>query len=521
MTSTYGARRSAGPMLDVNARQLRAFLAVARAGNITRASEALGLTPSPVGRAIREFEEAVGETLFVRDNRVTVMTDAAERLLPRVVAAIALLDGLAARRPGPLRVGIADGAPARARDRLLAEGPEAAGRALARVDGPRDELLRALQFAELDLVLAAAGDAQMHGLASTALDGGAALSWRGLDAEGIDAIEVLAAAMGAEPAAFARHGDVDTAAPAGARAALRAVRQDAEIDIPDVRVMVAKARHRSLRLAAESIGLTASPVARTLREVEAQLGAPLFERESQDVTPTPLMAALLPRAVEILALVDSMAPGERMLRVGVSAWSPVRYRDRLLAGAAEAGLPRIDIIEASQRDLLAQLVHGELDLLILNAWADLAGVAQRRLGVISVNVFSADEPVTDAPFASVADLRDRRVIALPREVAPNLYANLVRLVGVDRVDEVTTEQMLSLDSRMRRTGAVMFAAGVSDTALRRLLERPGIVSVPLGERVLDPVAVSAGWRSLNLLDAPHIAVALRIMAGPDGEVESL
>lgn len=516
-------------MLDVNARQLRAFLAVARAGNITRAAEMLGLTPSPVGRAIREFEEAVGETLFLRDNRVTAMTEAAERLLPRVVAAIALLDGLAAQRPGALRIGIAEGTPAHARERLLAQARGAAGRTVTTAAGPRAELLRALQFAELDLVLGPRG-ADVHGLTTAVLggpggpsgdDGGAALSWRTLDSEGSDAIEAVAAAVGAGAVAFARHGDVGTSVATAALAALRGARPDAEIDIPDVRVMVAKSRHRSLRRAAESIGLTASPVARTLREVELQLGAPLFEREQHDSQSTPLMTALLPRAVQILTLVDSMAPGERMLRVGVSAWSPVRYRDRLLAGAADAGLPRIDIVEASQHELLLQLVHGEIDLLILNAWADLPGVAQRRLGVISVNVFSADEPVTDAPFASAADLRDRRVIALPREVAPNFYANLVRLFGAERVDEVSTEQMLSLDSRMRRTGAVMFAAGVSDTALRRLLERPGIVSVPLGGQVLDPVAVSAGWRSLNLLDAPHIAAALGIMAGPGGEVERL
>lgn len=519
-------------MLDVTARQLRAFLAVARVENITRAADTLGLTPSPVGRAIREFEEAAQEVLFIRDNRVTVLTEAGHRVLPAVVEALALLDGLGTHDTTKLKIAAAATAAASSAEAVFTQASEVAGLPIERSSGDHDALLQNVRFGDVD-VLVTDQPVDAPGLESFLLPGadpaavaGAAQShlvWRVLDVQRMAAIERLVASLGGPKPDCPSKGLESSPARSSTKQSRKSQRATAapELDIADVRVLVALSRQRSVRVAAESLGLTASPVSRTVRDIETRLGGPLLERQHDGMEPTALLASLLPRAVEILALLASIPPAPAMLRVGFSSWSPERYRERLLAGATDAGLPRIDLVEATQRELIAQLLHGEIDLMVHNAWRDLPGAVQRRLGVIHFHVFSADEPVTTEEVATTADIGDRTVIALPQITAPTLFENLVRVFGAEQVLASTGEQLLTLDSRMRRTGAVMVAAGAHDTALWHLLDRPGIVGVPLDDTVIGTLNVEAAWRPQDLVKLRQIELAYRTMQGPGQRIDRL
>lgn len=53
----------------MDAAHLRAFVAVSRERNVSRAATALGLTPSPVSRTIRDLETELGFALFKREYR--------------------------------------------------------------------------------------------------------------------------------------------------------------------------------------------------------------------------------------------------------------------------------------------------------------------------------------------------------------------------------------------------------------------------------------------------------------------
>jgi LysR family transcriptional activator of nhaA len=63
-------------MGTLNFHHLRLFQAVAREGNLTRASRQLHLTPQTVSTQIRDLEAALGEQLFQRVGRRMVLTDA-------------------------------------------------------------------------------------------------------------------------------------------------------------------------------------------------------------------------------------------------------------------------------------------------------------------------------------------------------------------------------------------------------------------------------------------------------------
>jgi LysR family transcriptional regulator, transcriptional activator of nhaA len=58
----------------INYHHLRLFWAVAKEGNLTRASARLHLTPQTVSMQIRELESAIGEDLFVRSGRQLYLT---------------------------------------------------------------------------------------------------------------------------------------------------------------------------------------------------------------------------------------------------------------------------------------------------------------------------------------------------------------------------------------------------------------------------------------------------------------
>ena len=60
----------------LNYHHLRLFQAVAHEGNLTRASQQLELTPQTVSAQIREFESALGESLFMRTGRRLEITEA-------------------------------------------------------------------------------------------------------------------------------------------------------------------------------------------------------------------------------------------------------------------------------------------------------------------------------------------------------------------------------------------------------------------------------------------------------------
>ncbi|MCS4511502.1 LysR family transcriptional regulator [Xylophilus ampelinus] len=98
--------------MNTSLRQFKVFLAVAEAGNFSKAGERIGITQPAVSRAIGELEQSLGLRLLDRTTREVALTDAGRRLhshLERVLEDLeaALLDvrGMAQLRRGRVRVG--------------------------------------------------------------------------------------------------------------------------------------------------------------------------------------------------------------------------------------------------------------------------------------------------------------------------------------------------------------------------------------------------------------------------------
>ena len=78
--------------MNVTLRQLHAFVAVAVAGNFTRASDRLNVTQSAVSALVRELETALAIRLFDRTTRRVELTDAGREFQPTAEKLIADLD---------------------------------------------------------------------------------------------------------------------------------------------------------------------------------------------------------------------------------------------------------------------------------------------------------------------------------------------------------------------------------------------------------------------------------------------
>jgi DNA-binding transcriptional LysR family regulator len=101
--------------MDLDSERLRAFVAVARARNFSRAARRLGKTQPSVSQAVARLERDLGQRLFVRQGRTThlapagrLLLDHAERILDEMERARTRLSGLAELREGELVVGTSD-----------------------------------------------------------------------------------------------------------------------------------------------------------------------------------------------------------------------------------------------------------------------------------------------------------------------------------------------------------------------------------------------------------------------------
>lgn len=89
---------------------LQGFVAAARAGNLSRAAEAMHLTVSALSHQIKALEERMGCRLFVRGSRGISLTDDGKRLLDRIAPHLDAIElamrPFAARRDNVLRLSL-------------------------------------------------------------------------------------------------------------------------------------------------------------------------------------------------------------------------------------------------------------------------------------------------------------------------------------------------------------------------------------------------------------------------------
>jgi DNA-binding transcriptional LysR family regulator len=147
-------------MRDVTLRQLRALVTVARTGSISKAAEALSLTPPAISLQMRRLEEVAGLPLVERTAEGLRPTDAGQEILAatrHIEAALSecgeALDALKGGNRGKVSVGVVSTAKYFA-PRALADFAKSYPNAEMRLQvGNRQETVAALRNYELDFAV--------------------------------------------------------------------------------------------------------------------------------------------------------------------------------------------------------------------------------------------------------------------------------------------------------------------------------------------------------------------------------
>lgn len=200
---------------------------------------------------------------------------------------------------------------------------------------------------------------------------------------------------------------------------------DSRMTLRNLRLIVAIAAEGNLVRAAQGMNMTQSAVTKALQEVEATVGAALFDRTNRGVLPTAIGAALIAHAQVILAQIRHADQELADLRDGSSGTVVV---GTLLAASATL-LPRailrvkaarpnliVRIVEGTNDTLMPQLRNGTIDLVVgrLPVYRERDGVEQEPLfGDHAAVVARATHPLAARPALALADLAGYRWI-LPR-----------------------------------------------------------------------------------------------------------
>ncbi len=196
-------------------------------------------------------------------------------------------------------------------------------------------------------------------------------------------------------------------------------------------IAVAEARH--FTRAAARVGIQQPPLSLQIRQLEAELGGPLFVRLPRDVALTELGEAFLPEARQILERVDrvkrrmqQISRGEAgQIRIGFAGATYFEPRIPAWIRDFRARYPDVQLRpqQSNTASLLAALVDEAIDAAFVRTPFEVPP------GIASVHV--VDEPMVlvlplghamcSRERVPLAALAQEEFILLPREISPALY----------------------------------------------------------------------------------------------------
>jgi DNA-binding transcriptional LysR family regulator len=198
------------------------------------------------------------------------------------------------------------------------------------------------------------------------------------------------------------------------------------MDARQLEIFAAVAEERSFTRAARRLFAAQSTVSAAIRALEAELGAPLFERSTRSVEPTALGEATLADARAALEAIDRIrsaaAPGAAGLRgrVRLGMFSSLEFFDLPgLLGRFHRENPlvnlRLTVSPTGSTGLLDDVRRGRLDLALVGMPpSELQGLDAVRLGETGfVAVLPTAHPLADRRTITLEALADERFVDTP------------------------------------------------------------------------------------------------------------
>ncbi len=285
-----------------------------------------------------------------------------------------------------------------------------------------------------------------------------------------------------------------------------------------IQYFVAAAENGAVSRAAHALSISQSTMAEAIRELEADLGFPLFERRVQGVELTLKGNQFLRHARKILADVAearrAVSGGDEkavagQLAIGVTPLVAGYVLAEILARYRRA-FPAVslDIVEDSRGYLEHLLINGELDVGVIVAGPEKEGSALKIEGVDTSRYrvwLPAGHPLADRDRISVRELAGDPLVLLNVDEIAEAAQEACRLAGIRPRVAIRTQSVEAARS--------LVATGAGVAVLPDLTYRPWSLE---GDRIeareliepLPPVEVAVAWRR----GAPLPRVGLQFVA---------
>ena len=282
------------------------------------------------------------------------------------------------------------------------------------------------------------------------------------------------------------------------------------MELRHLRALVALAEERHFGRAAQRLAMTQPPLSTAIQQLEASVGARLFERNSRGVALTAAGAALLPRARALLEQAAAAAREARdvgqglagQLRIGFAGTVLYRGLPEVLRrfGSAHPRL-RLTLQELSSSEQLVELVHDRLDLGFVHTSRVPAGFSQIR---VSSQAFVACLPAGHALAGPAGATPDADPPFDLRSLQGEPFAIVVRAVSPDYHDRILAacadagfEPALRFELRHWLSVVSVISQGLGVGMVPAALQQaglPGAVFRPLAQP-LAPYDTHCLWRT--------------------------
>ncbi|MCB5364343.1 LysR family transcriptional regulator [Pusillimonas sp. CC-YST705] len=201
------------------------------------------------------------------------------------------------------------------------------------------------------------------------------------------------------------------------------------IRLRNLKFLLSLAQTRNLSHSATLLHTTQPALSKWLKELESDIGLPLFERHARGLVPTTHGDVLIAHASRIQAQLDRAAVDMSVLRfggagrvvVGASGAAASEAAPRAVLALAQR-MPdlRVDLMEGTMDRLLALLAGGDVDIVIGRtasiAEADAANIRSEVLYVEPIDLVARpDHPLFSQPQVGWEDIERYRWIVWPSQ----------------------------------------------------------------------------------------------------------
>ena len=275
------------------------------------------------------------------------------------------------------------------------------------------------------------------------------------------------------------------------------------MDLRQLRYFTVLAEELHFGRAAKRLSLSQPPLSHAIQQLEAELGAALFERTSRHVSLTPAGAALQDEAKAILqrthdtrAHIRAIAAGKRgRLRIGIAGSMLYRSLPEILKSFRAAN-PDIEIAlsEMNSAEQIHALDRDEIDFGFIHSRGAPTGLELFLfLSEPFVACIPADHP-RRAKRLALPQLRNEEFILFSREVSPDYYSSIVA-----RCAEAGFLPRITYEVRHWLGVVSLVAHGMGVALVPRSLADSGLIGAvfkPIGKSTIQSESWCV-WRSAN------------------------